>query len=111
MEGDGVLQMLRWLGRTPESFVPGWEGPQQTLPQVTSSQVLRFDARAIYSALDTQRAERGMTWRQVADEIGGFNAPSLTRLTKGGRVVFPGVMRIFRWLSRPAAHFTRVTVG
>jgi len=24
-EGDGILQMLRWLGRTPESFVPGVE--------------------------------------------------------------------------------------
>ena len=23
VEGDGVLQILRWLGRTPESFVPG----------------------------------------------------------------------------------------
>ena len=22
-EADGVLQMLRWLGRAPESFVPG----------------------------------------------------------------------------------------
>jgi hypothetical protein len=24
-EGDGVLQMLRWLGRSPESFFPGRE--------------------------------------------------------------------------------------
>ena len=23
VEGDGILQMLLWLGRTPESFVPG----------------------------------------------------------------------------------------
>src|SRR4051812_21369707 len=23
VEGDGVLQMLLWLGRSPESFVPG----------------------------------------------------------------------------------------
>ena len=22
-QGDGILQMLLWLGRTPESFVPG----------------------------------------------------------------------------------------
>src|SRR6185295_3414637 len=22
-EGDGILQMLRWLNRSPESFVPG----------------------------------------------------------------------------------------
>jgi hypothetical protein len=26
LEGDGVLQMLRWLGRAPESFVPGCAG-------------------------------------------------------------------------------------
>jgi hypothetical protein len=25
-EGDGVLAMLKWLNRTPESFLPGVEG-------------------------------------------------------------------------------------
>ena len=109
IEGDGVLQMLRWLHRTPESFVPGQAAMENdTLPQVDAHQILRFDAKAIYEALNAQRSERGMTWKQVASEI-GCNAPNLTRLANGGRVSFPDVMRIFRWLGRPAAAFTRAS--
>jgi len=72
--------------------------------------ILRFDTRAIYAALDARRTERGMTWRQVAAEIGGLNAASLTHLAKGGRTSFPGVMRITAWLGRSAANFTRAAV-
>lgn len=110
IEGDGVLQMLRWLHQTPESFVPGYAqtGEDSTLPQIGSHQILRFDAKAIYVALNAQRSKRGMTWKQVAEEI-GCNVPSLTRLASGGRVGFPDVMRIFGWLGRPAAAFTRAS--
>jgi hypothetical protein len=113
-EGDGVLQMLVWLNRTPESFVPGHEEPpgeDATLPRVEPYQILRFDAKAIYSALEAERVKRRMSWIQVARETGGINAASvasLTRLAKGGRVGFPYVMRICRWLDRPAASFTRI---
>ena len=112
IEGDGVLQMLRWLDRTPESFVPGdgtSSSPDATLPAVGRNSILRFDARAIHAALDARRDQRGMTWKQVAAEIGGLNASSLTRLAKGGRVGFPDVMRVVRWLGRPAASFTRAS--
>lgn len=109
IEGDGVLQMLRWLNRTPESFVPGYREEAARLPDVASHQILRFDTGKLYSALDAQRIERGMTWRQVADEIGGFTAAVLTRLSKGGRTGFPQVMRITRWLGRPAASFTQAS--
>ena len=112
VEGDGVLQMLCWLGRTPESFVPGhpWATAEAAaLPKVGPDRVLRFDARAIYTALDARRAEHGLTWAQVAREIGGVQASGLTRLADGGRVTFPGVMRIFAWLERPAASFTRAS--
>lgn len=109
IEGDGVLQMLRWLERTPESFVPGHNGSaldSLTLPVVRPEQILRFDARAIYAALESRRVERGMTWAHVAGEVGGISAAGLTRLAKGGRVAFPGVMRMARWLGRPAASLT-----
>jgi hypothetical protein len=49
-----------------------------------------------------------MTWKAVADEIGGFNTASLVRLSKGGRTGFPQVMRIARWLGRSAASLTRI---
>jgi hypothetical protein len=108
LEGDGVLQALRWLNRTPESFVPGHTpAANEVLPHVESDRILRFDAVAIYKALDAQRATRGLTWPQVADGIGGLAPGGLTRLANGGRVGFPEVMRIFSWLGRPAASFTR----
>lgn len=112
IEADGVLQMLCWLHRSPESFIPGRDGESrdfEMLPQIGPSRILRFDTRALYGALDAQRIERRMTWRQVADEIGGFNTASLTRLAKGGRLGFPEAMRIFAWLGRPAVSFTRVS--
>jgi hypothetical protein len=109
-EGDGVLAMLRWLDRTPESFVPGhpWANAEAArLPRVTPGQILRFDVQAIHAALDAQRIAKGMTWAQLAREIGGFQASGLTRLADGGRIGFPRVMRIFAWLELPAARFTR----
>jgi len=114
VEGDSVLQMLRWLGRTPESFMPqplSWATAGSSLPSVGPDRILRFDAHAVYSAINAQRMERRLTWPQVASEIGGlsFSAASLKRLEKGGRVGFPSVMRIFRWLGRPATSFMRAS--
>jgi hypothetical protein len=110
-EGDGVLAMLRWLNRTAESFMPGHQQSECTterLPDIPVGKFLRFDARKLYAALDARRIERKMTWPQVAKEV-GMSPAGLTHLSEGKRVVFPGVMRIFRWLERPAADFTRVT--
>lgn len=108
-EGDGVLQMLRWLGRTAESFVPGHpesESQRAQLPRLPTGRILRFDTRKIHAALDARRIERQMTWPQVAREIGA-GASSLTHLARGGRTALPQVMRIFRWLNGTAAEFTR----
>ena len=107
-EGDGVLQMLRWLNRTPESFVSGCEfSERHRLPEIPWDRVLRFDTAALHAALDAQRRARRLTWQQVASEIGATSAVSLTHLRKGGRTAFPHVMRIVRWLGQPAAVFTR----
>jgi hypothetical protein len=110
-EGDGVLQMLLWLHRTPESFVPGHpesENSNARLPDVPAAKILRFDTRKLHAALEAQRAVRKLTWAQVGKEV-GLSASSLMHLSKGGRTAFPQVMRIVAWLSRPAAHFTRVS--
>jgi hypothetical protein len=103
--------MLLWLNRTPESFVPGYRESEEVntrLPDVPSHQVLRFDTRKLHAALDAQRAERNMTWAQVAKEI-GLGVSSLTYLERGGRTGFPHVMRMVGWLARPAAHFMRLS--
>ncbi|HVN94488.1 MAG TPA: hypothetical protein VMT38_12365 [Terracidiphilus sp.] len=109
-EGDGVLQMLLWLNRSPESFVPGHEDDGRAsapLPNMRANQMLRFDTKKLYAALDARRAELGLSWALVAKEI-GLSAASLTYLAKGTRTSFPQVMRITAWLGRPAAEFTRV---
>ena len=105
-EADGVLQMLLWLGRTPESFCAAREERGTQLADVGRNRILRVDTRAVYLALETRRAERGMTWKQVAEEIGGVAPASLTRLSAGGRTSFPDIARIAHWLGRPIASLT-----
>lgn len=113
-EGDGVLQMLVWLERTPESFVPGMrvDAEATRLPRLADPTLhVRWDTRALYTALDAQRQQRGLHWADVAREAGspGSSATPLRNLANGGRTSFPAVMRIVRWLQRPAVTFTRIT--
>src|SRR6476619_3392555 len=71
VEGDGVLQMLLWLGRTPESFVPGLaevDAERYQLQRVAATQILRWDTQALYAAMDEQRQARGLAWKDVAGE-------------------------------------------
>jgi transcriptional regulator with XRE-family HTH domain len=44
----------------------------------------QFDAESFYSALDSQRQSRRMTWKQVAHEA-GVSASTLTRMAQGKR--------------------------
>jgi hypothetical protein len=112
VEGDGVLQMLLWLDRTPESFVPGHPGgahPDARLPGVSGNQILRFDVPSIYDKLDAQRAGRGLSWAQAAEEIGRFySAETLKNMRNQQRTAFPHVMRLARWLRCPVAALTHV---
>src|SRR5580698_6841931 len=70
-----VLQILRWLGRTPESFLSGRSFPStvsEMLPVAGPSRILRFDTRAMHAALNAERVQRGMTWRQFLVNVTGF---------------------------------------
>ncbi|MEZ5320009.1 MAG: hypothetical protein R2752_21590 [Vicinamibacterales bacterium] len=107
-EGDGVLRVIAWLGRSPESFGPGRTPAEGQPLSPASARTLRFDARALYSALDAERIARGLTWREAAGAAGVRGAGALTRLRAGGRVMFPEVMRVLAWLDAPAARFVRV---
>ena len=110
-EGDGILQMLLWLGRTPKSFVPGIPdagSARYRLPAPRTGQILRWDTRALSSAVNAERVRRQMTWTEMAREVGGFTPSMLTNLSKGGRTGLPHVMRLVRWLGRPAVTFTRI---
>jgi hypothetical protein len=105
-----VLQLLRWLGRTPESFLSGRQAAPTTsegLPVAGSSHILRFDTAAMHAALNAERVRRGMTWKQVAKELPGFTESMLTNLATGPLIGFPRVMMIPQWLGLPAANFVR----
>jgi hypothetical protein len=109
-EGDGILQMLLWLGRSPESFVPSIAHPdaeRNRLPDLKRGQILRWDTPALYRALDLRRREDGLTWPDIARAVGSTPA-MLANLQKGPRTNFPQVMRLVSWLDQPAVTFTRI---
>jgi hypothetical protein len=119
LETDGMLAMVRWLGRTPESFTnaPG-DAPREmdAGDVVTSGKMLRFDTRALHAALDRRRSAREMTWAQVAAEAGAHTATvrrpeQLTRLAKGGRISVEEMLALVRWLGQTTGSFTRLTDG
>ena len=105
-----VLQALRWLRRSPESFLKGRDhvpAPDKELPEAGPAQILRFDTTALHTALDANRRERTMTWKDVAAELPGFTPSMLTNLAKGPLIGFPRVMSLTQWLGRPATDFVR----
>jgi hypothetical protein len=105
-----VLQLLRWLRRTPESFLAGRDAapaPDETLPEPGPGRILRFDTRALHAALDAERVAQGLTWRQLAAQLPGFTESTLTNLSTGPLIGFPRVMVLTQWLHRPAANFVR----
>ena len=106
-EADGVLRMLHWLGRSPESFVPGHpKRPDARLPEPPPGLVLRLDAAGLHAALEAQLEQRSMSWPRLAFKL-VLGASSLKKLGSGGRASFPRVMRLTAWLSRPLAEFTK----
>jgi hypothetical protein len=108
-EGDGVLQMLRWLGRAPETFMSGLSPDLAAakLPSASTGKVMRFDTKKLYEALDAQRRARGLSWGYLAVETGVFES-HMRGLKKGGRTAFPAVMRLTIWLKLPASEFIRL---
>jgi len=82
METDGVLAMVRWLERVPEDFIQGAKGAPPEGPFYRG----RFNCKALFEALDEYRRSRGMTWLELAHEIGNVSPAMLARLSKGGRI-------------------------
>jgi hypothetical protein len=102
-----ALFMLRWLGRPPESFVPGStaDAKRTALPSVGADQRLRWDLQELYDALDSQRRERSFTWPRLAREL--HCSPSQLSGIKRARFAIGMrlAMRIVAWLDRPARDF------
>ncbi len=70
-----------------------------------SARAGRFDAQALYAALDAQRQSRGLSWQAAALEI-GISPSTLTRTRLGGRMEVDGMLAMVRWLGRTVESFT-----
>ena len=105
VDAEIVLLVLYWLGRSPESFVPGHpaaDRPEAQLPSHGADALPSFDLPWIHAKLDAGRSCLGLSWLQVAQELGGpFTANGLQRLPRSRSIRFPAVMRLARWLRCP----------
>jgi hypothetical protein len=102
-----ALIMLRWLGRSPESFLTGgqWAATDAPLPAAGPDRRLRWNLRTLYAALDGERRAQGLTWRELA-QILECTPNQLTGLRTARFATGMGLaMRIVQWLGRPAADF------
>jgi hypothetical protein len=102
-----ALFMLRWLERSPESFLHGATGddPRFALPEVGSDRRLRWALKLLYAAMDERRRKEGLTWPALATVL-GCSPSQLTGLRTAKFATGMDVaMRIVQWLGRPAADF------
>jgi len=102
-----ALFMLRWLERSPESFIPGlaFDAKATALPVVDSNRRLRWNLQELYIAVDRQRREQDLTWKQLAHSL-RCTPSQLTGIGKARFAIGMRLaMRIVVWLDRPARDF------
>jgi hypothetical protein len=104
-----ALFMLRWLERTPESFIRRANATSNdqrfALPVAGPDRRLRWSLKLLYAALDEKRRRDGLTWPALAATL-GCTPSQLTGLRTAKFATGMNVaMRIVQWLDRPAADF------
>jgi len=101
-----ALFFLRWLERTPESFLAGAaDDAGAPLPTSGPDRRPRWNLKALHAALNEARGSRGATWAQTAKDL-GCQPGQLTGLKTARFATGMGLaMRITQWVGRPAADF------
>lgn len=66
----------------------------------------RFDAEGFYSALDSVRQARRLTWKQIAAQA-GVAASTLTRMGQGKRPDIDGLAALASWSNLDVSSFYR----
>jgi len=64
----------------------------------------RVNIDGLYAAMNAARIERGLSWRQVAGEI-GVSPSTLTRMGQGKRPDVDSFAAMIRWVNLPAERF------
>jgi uncharacterized protein YfiM (DUF2279 family) len=101
LELDGVLAMLRWLGRSAESFSAA---NRHLAGSAMRGPTGRFRTGDLYAALDERRQASGLSWRAVAVEC-AVAAPQITGLAKVGRTSVGVALALTHWLGRDIESF------
>lgn len=101
-----ALFFLRWLDRTPESFLAGAAlDAGAPLPTCGPDRRPRWDLNALHAGLTESRASRGATWAQTAQDLrcqpGQLTGLKTARYATGMALA----MRIPQWVGSPAADF------
>jgi hypothetical protein len=101
-----ALFFLRWLDRTPESFLAGAAlDAGVPLPACGSDRRARWDLKALHAGLNDARGSRDVTWAQTAQDLrcrpGQLTGLKTARFATGMGLA----MRIAQWVGRPAADF------
>jgi len=66
----------------------------------------KFDSASFFSALDSTKVSRGLTWKQVADQS-GVSASTLTRMAQGRRPDVDGLAALSDWAGLDIGEFVR----
>lgn len=66
------------------------------------------DVKSLHAALDAARAERGLSWRQLAKEI-GVSASTISRMANGLKPDVTAFAAMTTWLRMPAETFYRTS--
>lgn len=104
-----ALFVLRWLGRSPESFLakpPAWDTP---LPTPGPDRRLRWSLGAVYDALDMRRREQELTWKELATQLRCTDNQLRGLRTARYATGMVLMMRIVMWLEQPSARFIYIS--
>jgi transcriptional regulator with XRE-family HTH domain len=66
----------------------------------------RLDVPALYITLDSERQQRGLSWRQLAHQA-GVGPSTLSRMAQGNRPDVDSFVALVQWLGVPAEQFMR----
>jgi transcriptional regulator with XRE-family HTH domain len=66
----------------------------------------RLDVAALYVTLDSERQQRGLSWRQLAHDA-GVGPSTLSRMAQGNRPDVDSFVALVQWLGMPAEQFMR----
>ena len=96
------LHMLRWLDKTPESFLVG-AITDESLPY--SDQGRLYWSMSALGRVAQAKDNQGLSWQQIADELDSTQSrvSGIHRLRYGMSVHL--AMRITQWLGRPSSDF------